>query len=61
MSGETISREQATEQIRQLAVRDGIVGSFKVYHQGKLVVNPTDLPDHVNMADVRVSAALDNA
>jgi len=56
-----IPRSQAIEKIQELAKDEGIHGSFKVYYNDSLIANPTDLPEQVDMGNVRVSAVLDNA
>lgn len=56
-----ITREQAEGKIGELAKSKGIKGSFKVFYNGSLVEDPSDLPDEVDMALVKVSATLDQA
>ncbi len=57
----TLGRDAAIARIKEIAREDGITGSFKVFYQDALIANPTDLPEQVNMALVKVSAVLDNA
>ena len=57
----TITRAEAIAEIKAIADDRGIHGSFKVYYQNTLVNTPNDLPEHVNMNDVRISAMMDQA
>lgn len=56
-----VSREAAEGKIGELAKSKGIKGSFKVFYNGSIVEDPTDLPDMVDMTKVKVSATLDQA
>lgn len=56
-----VSREEAESKIAALATSKGIKGSFKVFYDNKIIVDPTDLPDQVDMKLVKVSATLDQA
>lgn len=57
----TVTRDQAIARVKEIALTDGINGPFKVFYNGNLIVNPSDLPETVDMGLVRVSATLDNA
>lgn len=56
-----VSREQAESKIGELAKSKGIKGSFKVFYDGGIIEDPTDLPEQVDMTKVKVSATLDQA
>lgn len=56
-----VSREEAEGKIADLAKSKGIKGTFKVFYDGELVEDPTDLPDMVDITKVKVSATLDQA
>ena len=60
-AGETLSRNQAIEKIKDQARDEGITGAFKVYYNGALIANPEELPEQVEMEKVKVSAVLENA
>jgi len=57
----TVTRDEAKRRILALAEEQGIEGAFKVFHNGNLVATPDDLPDQVNMDEIRVSEVLDQA
>lgn len=56
-----VSREEAEGKIAELATNKGIKGTFKVFYDGSIVEDPSDLPDQVDMTKVKVSATLDQA
>lgn len=56
-----VARAEAEGKIGELARSKGIKGSFKVFYDGSLIEDPTDLPDQVDMTKVKVSATLDQA
>jgi len=56
-----ISKAEAKSKIIEKAKDEGIKGAFKVFHKGQLMTTPDDLPDMVDMNDIRVSAVLDQA
>lgn len=56
-----VSREEAQPKIQELATKQGIRGTFKVFYDGQIVANPTDLPERVDMKLVKVSAVMDQA
>lgn len=56
-----VPREEAEAKIAQLAKDKGIKGSFKVFYDGSIVEDPSDLPEQVDMTKVKVSATLDQA
>ena len=56
-----VPRAEAESKIGALAKSKGIKGSFKVFYNGTIVEDPTDLPDQVDMTLVKVSATLDQA
>ncbi len=58
---ESLSRDDALKAISDKAKDEGISGAFKVYYNGRLIATPEDLPDQVDMRDVRVSSVLNNA
>lgn len=57
----TISKAEAKTKIVEMAKEQGIKGAFKVFHKGELMTTPDDLPERVDMSDIRVSAVLDQA
>lgn len=56
-----VAREVAEGKIGELAKSKGIKGSFKVFYDGDIVEDPSNLPDMVDMTKVKVSATLDQA
>lgn len=56
-----VPREQAEGKINELAKAKGIKGSYKVFYNGTIVEDPSNLPDQVDMTLVKVSATLDQA
>lgn len=56
-----VEREAAEAKIAEMARTKGIKGTFKVFYDGEIVADPTDLPDMVDMTKVKVSAVLDQA
>lgn len=56
-----VTRDAAEAKIAELAKSKGIKGTFKVFYDGSLVEDPTDLPDMVDMTKIKVSATLDQA
>jgi len=60
-NGNTVTRAEAKGKIIEMAKEQGIKGAFKVFHKNNLMATPDDLPEQVDMADVRVSAVLDQA
>ncbi len=57
----TVSREEAVAYIENKANEQGIGQGFKVYYQGNEVHDETQLPERVVLADIRVSASLNQA
>lgn len=56
-----VTREQAEGKIKELATSKGIKGSFKVFYNDRLIEDPSNLPETVDMTKVTVSAKLDQA
>lgn len=56
-----VAREEAEAKIGEMAKAKGIKGSFKVFYDGSIIEDPSDLPDQVDMTKVKVSATLDQA
>lgn len=56
-----VTREEAEGKIGALAKAKGIKGSFKVFYNGNLIEDPSNLPVMVDMTLVKVSATLDQA
>ena len=56
-----VSKTEAKSKIIEMAKEQGIKGAFKVFHKGVLMATPDDLPEQVDMNEVRVSAVLDQA
>lgn len=56
-----VPKEQATSKIIELANAQGLKGAFKVFYEGDIVSDPSDLPDQVDMSKIKVSAVLDQA
>ena len=61
IAGTTVTREEAIRLIKEKARSEGLPSAFKVYYEGNEVVNPTSLPEQVDMSLVRVSAVFDQA
>lgn len=59
--GAGIPKKDAIANIAAMAKSKGLKGAFKVFYKDQLVADPEDLPETVNMADVKVSAVLDQA
>lgn len=57
----TVSREEAIAKTQAMANEQGIRGAFKVFYDGNIIANPSDLPEHVDMTKVKVSNVLDQA
>lgn len=57
----TIPKAEAIAKIMAMANDEGLVGAFKVFYQDNIVADPSNLPDQVNMDEVKVSAVLDQA
>ena len=57
----TVTRDEAKRRILEMAREEGIEGAFKVFHNNNLIATPDDLPETVNMDNVRVSEVLDQA
>lgn len=55
-----VTRDEAVRKIKELAREDGLK-NFKVYYDGDLVEDESDLPTSVDMDLVRISASHDNA
>ena len=60
-SGGGIPRVEAIAKIEEMARSKGYTGAFKVFYDGEIIADPSDLPDSVIMAKVKVSAVLDQA
>jgi hypothetical protein len=60
-SNNTVSRNEAGAWIARQAETQGIGNSFKVYYNNSVVGKLEDLPEQVVLANLRVSAALDQA
>ena len=56
-----VPRDQAITKIKDMAIAEGITGAYKVFYAGTIIASPTDLPELVDMRNVRVSSVLDNA
>lgn len=56
-----VSKEEAKDKIIELANEQGLRGAFKVFYDDQIVVDPSNLPETVDMSKVRVSAVLDQA
>jgi hypothetical protein len=56
-----VTKAEAKSKIIGMAKEQGIKGAFKVFHKDTLMATPEDLPAMVDMADIRVSAVLDQA
>ena len=54
-------REDAINQIKEMARAQGLGGQFKVKYKGEAISRPTDLPEIVEMGQVSVYASLDQA
>ena len=60
-SSSTISRADAVKQITELALEQGLKGTFKVFYDGSIIADPSNLPDQVDMDKVEISAVMDQA
>ena len=60
-STNTVPREEAGAWIARQAEEQGIGNSFKVYYNDAIMGKLEDLPEQVNLENLRVSAALDQA
>jgi len=56
-----IPRADAIAKIKDMAHEQGLGGQFKVKYQGNEVSSPNDLPETVEMSQVRIYASLDQA
>jgi len=56
-----IPRADAIAKIKEMAREQGLGGQFKVKYQGTEVSSPNELPDIVEMGQVRIYASLDQA
>lgn len=56
-----IPRADAIARIKDMAREQGLGGQFKVKYQGNEISSPDDLPEIVEMGQVRVYASLDQA
>ena len=56
-----IPKADAIAAIQKMAKDQGLKGTFKVFYEGNIITDPTTLPEQVNMAEVEVSAVLDQA
>jgi hypothetical protein len=57
----TVSRAEAVEYIENRANEQGIGQGFKVYYNDQEIHDETELPDRVVLANLRVSASLNQA
>lgn len=57
----TIPRAQAEAKIKELAVEQGIDGTFKVFYNDQMISSPSQLPEQVDMNLVRVSEVMNQA
>lgn len=57
----TITREEAIQHCIAKAKEEGINGAFKVFYDGRMIANPSDLPDTVIKDKLVVSIVTDNA
>ena len=60
-SSNTVPRADAIKKITELAVEQGLKGTFKVFYNGSIVADPSNLPEQVDMDKVSVSAVMDQA
>lgn len=56
-----VPRADAEGKIKQLAVDQGIDGTFKVFYDGAMISSPSQLPEQVDMSKVRVSEVMNQA
>lgn len=56
-----IPRADAIARIKDMAREQGLGGQFKVKYQNNEVSSPNDLPETVDMNQVRIYASLDQA
>lgn len=60
-SNSLVPRSEAIGKITQMAIDEGLKGTFKVLYNGSVVADPSNLPEQVDMSKVQVSAVLDQA
>ena len=56
-----LSKADAQEAIYKMAEEQGLKDTFKVFYDGKLIEDPANLPDRVDMNKVKVSELLHQA
>lgn len=56
-----VSRDEARSRIHQMAKDEGYDGAFKVFYEGKMIADPANLPDQVDISKITVSEVLDQA
>jgi hypothetical protein len=56
-----VTRDQARTKIMEKAREEGYDGAFKVFYEGKMIADPANLPEQVDMSKITVSEVLDQA
>lgn len=56
-----VARDVAKARIIEMAKEQGYTGAFKVFYNGTMVTDPSNLPDQVDLAQITVSEVLDQA
>lgn len=58
---ETVAKAEAITKIKEMAKAKGYKGAFKVFYDGEILANPSDLPAQVEMSKITLSAVMDQA
>lgn len=56
-----VSRAQAIEKITAMAKEKGYKGAFKVLYKGSVIADPSELPENVDMEQIKIANVLDQA
>lgn len=60
-SSTTVTRDVAKARIIEMAKEEGYTGAFKVFYEGTMVTDPSNLPEQVDLSKITVSEVLDQA
>jgi len=60
-NSQLVPKAEAQFKIQALATEQGIRGTFKVFYNGVIVTDPSELPEQVDMTKIKVSNVLDQA
>ncbi len=56
-----VPKAEAANKIQEMATAQGIRGTFKVFYNGTIITDPSELPEQVDMTKIKVSNVLDQA